>query len=252
MPRVSVVSGGFDPIHSGHISLINEAAKLGDSVVILLNSDQWLIEKKGKFFLNYAERKNILENLKNVDKVIDFDDNDGSASLGLQKIKKLFPTDTIVFCNGGDRNSDDDIPENKISDIIFKYGVGGDTKMNSSSELLNEYTKKSTQRDWGEWSVTKNYPQYGVKVKELIVKPGSSTSLQKHQHRNELMLVCKGTLSNYDGTKTQLISKHDHLVIHKDSWHQIQNNGKEFLHIVEIQYGDRCDESDIERTTNDK
>ena len=83
----------------------------GDKLIVALNSDQWLINKKGKFFMNFEERKIIIENLSVVDRVIDFeDDSYGSAANALEKTKKLFPNDEIIFANGGDRNKDN-IPE---------------------------------------------------------------------------------------------------------------------------------------------
>ena len=86
--QIAVVSGGFDPVHSGHISMINDAAVLGQ-VVVLLNSDDWLTRKKGKPFMPFAERKNILENFKNVGLVLGFDDSDNTAVDGLEQVKKL-------------------------------------------------------------------------------------------------------------------------------------------------------------------
>ena len=196
--KIVVVSGGFDPVHSGHIHLINEARALGDRLIVLLNSDEWLTSKKGKPFMSYFERETVLGSLSSVDTVMAFNDSDGTACHGLQKIKGIYPTHSneIIFCNGGDRNSAEEVPEVLIPDITFKFGVGGDTKMNSSSKIINEYNNTFTKRDWGQWDVLKNYPQFGVKVKELVIKPGKSTSLQKHQYRNELMLVAKGSLYN--------------------------------------------------------
>ena len=79
MSKVSIVSGGFDPVHSGHINLMLAAKELGDELIVLLNSDRWLENKKGKPFMNFFERKMVLENLLLVDKVIEFDDSDSTA-----------------------------------------------------------------------------------------------------------------------------------------------------------------------------
>ncbi|MDB9842353.1 adenylyltransferase/cytidyltransferase family protein [Gammaproteobacteria bacterium] len=96
--KIAVVSGGFDPVHSGHLEYINSAAMLGDKLVVCLNSDAWLIRKKGRFFLPFHERKIILENIKAVDHVISFDDDEsGSASNGLIKTKEMFPGRKIIF-----------------------------------------------------------------------------------------------------------------------------------------------------------
>ena len=244
MSKVSIVSGGFDPVHSGHINLMLSAKELGDELIVLLNSDSWLTRKKGRPFMNFFERKMVLENMWFVDKVIEFNDDDDTAIDGLQKVVKMYkPNDDIYFCNGGDRNSLDDIPEKGVAGIQLKFGVGGDTKMNSSSKLVNEYFSKPTPRDWGRWDVLKNYEQFGVKVKELVIKPGQSTSLQRHKHRSELMLVADGELTNM-GYKTK---KHDYCLISNEQWHKLENKGNKDLHIVEIQFGTSCIEEDIER-----
>ena len=105
MPNIILVSGGFDPIHSGHIKLINDANKHGD-VVVLLNSDQWLRNKKGKEFLPFDERKIIMKNIKGVKEVIEFDDSDKTCIDGIQKAKSLYKNNKIKFANGGDRKND--------------------------------------------------------------------------------------------------------------------------------------------------
>jgi cytidyltransferase-like protein len=117
--KIVVVSGGFDPIHSGHIEYFKAAKLLGDKLIVAVNSDQWLINKKGKFFMSWeAKGLMIISNLKVVDEVIDFeDDEDGSCALGLEKIKNLYPNDEIIFCNGGDRK-EDNIPEMKVQNVI--------------------------------------------------------------------------------------------------------------------------------------
>jgi len=104
MANIILVSGGFDPIHSGHIKLINDAYKYGD-VVVLLNSDAWLRNKKGKEFLPFSERKIIMQNIKGVIDVIEFDDSDKTCVDGIQKAKSLFKNNLIKFANGGDRNN---------------------------------------------------------------------------------------------------------------------------------------------------
>tara|TARA_B100000900_G_scaffold336643_1_gene298416 strand:- start:303 stop:731 length:429 start_codon:yes stop_codon:yes gene_type:complete len=139
--KIIVVSGGFDPIHSGHIEYIKAAKKLGDTLVVALNSDDWLIKKKGLFFMPFKDRKIILEELSSVDHVIDFIDDDiGSSINALEKIKKIYPNDTIAFANGGDRNKDN-IPELSVVGIEFLFHVGGE-KQNSSTQILEKYLKK--------------------------------------------------------------------------------------------------------------
>ena len=137
--KISVVSGGFDPIHSGHIAYFQAAKKLGDTLIVALNSDEWLINKKGKYFMPYTERKIIIENLSMVNEVIDFKDDElGSACNALKKIKNKYPNDVIVFCNGGDRNNTNSL-EQSIKGIVHAFGVGGEDKKNSSSWILKSY-----------------------------------------------------------------------------------------------------------------
>ena len=145
MSDIILVSGGFDPIHSGHIYLIEDASKYGD-VVVLLNSDAWLIQKKGKEFLPYKERKIIMSALKNVIDVISFDDSDKTCVDGIRKAIEKFPKQKIKFANGGDR-SDDTTPslekeyceKNKVEVL---WGIGGNNKKNSSSWILKQWHQR--------------------------------------------------------------------------------------------------------------
>ena len=137
--KVIVVSGGFDPIHSGHILYMLEAKKLGDRLIVALNSDEWLIKKKGKEFMPFEERKIVLENIRCVDQVIGFEDDDlGSCINALKSIKNMFPNDEIIFANGGDRNKEN-IPEMTEEGVQFLFGIGGNFKRNSSSSILDKW-----------------------------------------------------------------------------------------------------------------
>ncbi len=140
MPNKILISGGFDPIHSGHIKLINDANKYGD-VIVLLNSDEWLRNKKGKEFLSFDERKIIMKNIKGVIDVIEFNDSDKTCIDGIKKAKSLYKNDIIKFANGGDRN-DKTTPETEFcdkNDIETLFGIGGNDKSNSSSWILKKW-----------------------------------------------------------------------------------------------------------------
>ena len=143
MNEIVIVSGGFDPIHSGHIFLIKEASKYG-KVVVLLNSDKWLIKKKGKAFLPFNEREIIMNSLKNVIDVISFDDSDNTCIDGIKRTIKKYPSIKFNFANGGDRNGKT-TPETFFcaqNNIKLIWGVGGSNKANSSSWILNKWNEK--------------------------------------------------------------------------------------------------------------
>ena len=139
-----LVSGGFDPIHEGHIALIRESAKRSDGVIVLLNSDEWLVRKKGKNFMDYKTREIICANLKGVIDVIGFDDSDDSASDGIRKAVYKYQNAHFVFANGGDRKADN-IRESAICQelgVDLAFGVGGENKANSSSQILKKWDEK--------------------------------------------------------------------------------------------------------------
>jgi D-beta-D-heptose 7-phosphate kinase/D-beta-D-heptose 1-phosphate adenosyltransferase len=140
MRKIVLVTGGFDPIHSGHISYFKEAAKLGDWLVVGLNSDAWLTRKKGKPFMPYSEREIVISELRCVDEVIMFDDSDNSAKDAIQKLLWYYEDAMIVFANGGDRGRDN-IPEMDLQSdrVAFVFGVGGNDKKNSSSWILKKW-----------------------------------------------------------------------------------------------------------------
>ena len=145
------MSGGFDPIHSGHIEYFKSAKLLGDKLIVALNSDAWLQQKKGKHFMPFHEREIIISNLTIVDSVIGFEDDAlGSCSSALEQIKKDYSNDEIIFCNGGDREAHN-IPEMNVDGVSFVFGVGGATKMNSSSSILKDWQFDSEDRVWGKF-----------------------------------------------------------------------------------------------------
>ena len=249
--KIVIVTGGFDPIHSGHIALLKEAKNLGHALAVGLNSDEWLRRKKGHEFMPWSERSAIIENLKMVDIVFSFDDSDGSAIDAIKRVKEVYPDDEIIFANGGDRTKDN-IPEMVFEDVEFVFGVGGEDKKNSSSWILEEWKSPKTARPWGYYKVLH---QVGaeVKLKELTVEPGKSLSMQKHKQRSEFWFVSEGEATVYTlnrKTDSELVGKFtqfDHTWIANNEWHQLVNETLEPLRIIEIQYGSNCSEEDIER-----
>jgi cytidyltransferase-like protein len=249
--KIVVVSGGFDPIHSGHIAYFKAAKLLGDKLVVAVNSDQWLINKKSKFFMPFSERANIILNLGVVDEVIDFEDDEhGSCALGLKKIKSQYPDDEIIFCNGGDRKKGN-IHEMHIKDITFKFGVGGDNKLNSSSIILKNWNYESEKRVWGKFYNL--FEDKGLKLKELILEPHKKMSFQRHFKRNEIWFISKGSCEvqwSETAPENQIkvkLNTEEVFHVKVGNWHQIINPFDVPCHIIEIQYGEETTEKDIER-----
>ena len=145
MNDIILISGGFDPVHSGHIFLIQEASKYGD-VVVLLNSDKWLRLKKGKEFLPYKEREIIMGSFKKVIDVISFDDTDTTCIDGIRKAISKYPNHNIKFANGGDRNNKTTpSPETLFCEkngVETLWKIGGENKKNSSSWILKRWKEK--------------------------------------------------------------------------------------------------------------
>lgn len=143
MKPVVCISGGFDPLHCGHVDYINGAAEYG-RVVVILNSDEWLIRKKGYCFMPFAERAEILKNIKSVFKVAGVDDYDGSVCQALKSIRPKY------FANGGDRTKLN-VKQQKVGSaeaklcqelgIIQLFNIGGE-KSASSSKLVKNAAKK--------------------------------------------------------------------------------------------------------------
>lgn len=255
MKRIALVTGGFDPIHSGHIAYFEEARKLGDELWVGVNSDSWLERKKGRAFMPFEERSSIIKNLKMVDNVIEFDDENNTASGAIAWVLSKEPESTVLFCNGGDRTAQN-IPEQRQFEgndrVVFYFGVGGENKKNSSSWILEDYKYPKTNRPWGYYRVLFGVGNE-VKLKELTVDPGKSLSMQRHQHRAEHWFVSEGTATvNTINVSTDCellaeLSAHQSLRIDEGQWHQLVNNTDKPLKLIEIQYGENCIEDDIER-----
>jgi D-beta-D-heptose 7-phosphate kinase/D-beta-D-heptose 1-phosphate adenosyltransferase len=144
--KLVMVSGGFDPIHVGHLRMFQEAKKLGDELLVVLNCDRWLVKKKGKNFMSADDRKEIIKNFRHVDHVHVLETENMDVSEALELFRPA------IFANGGDRNQKDaQDPKSSLYKevavckrlgikMVFNVGKGG--KIRSSSELLNKYKNK--------------------------------------------------------------------------------------------------------------
>lgn len=253
MKTIVVVTGGFDPLHSGHIAYFEAAKQLGDVLLVGINSDAWLERKKGRAFMPGPERISIVKNLKMVDHTVLFDDSDGSAKEAIRNARLIYPDDKIIFANGGDRTKEN-IPEmdSGVDNVEFAFGVGGEDKKNSSSWILEDYKAPKTIRNWGYYRVlheVRGPLEPTMVVKELTVDPGKSLSMQYHDFRSEYWIVSEGTATLKKEGSDQVITlnKHENTTIDRKEWHQLCNETTDPLRVVEIQYGDMCIEEDITR-----
>lgn len=250
--KIVLVTGGFDPLHSGHIAYFEAARQLGDMLIVGINTDDWLVRKKGQPFMDEYERCRIIESLKVVDKVVCYPDADGSSKNAITGVRAMYPDARIIFANGGDRTQAN-IPEMSVVDdnIEFVFGVGGQDKKNSSSWILQEWKAPKTERPWGYYRVLHEVP--GMKVKELTVDPDGALSMQRHAGRSEFWMVSEGScivrsqMPNGYALPSKTLNKHDEYKIPQGEWHQLINPFTEPCKIVEIQYGNICTEEDIER-----
>lgn len=247
------VSGGFDPLHSGHIEYFKEAKKLGNVLVVGLNSDAWLIRKKGKAFMPFEERAEIVQNLEMVDNVMLVDDDDSGGTT--KAIGYLLQTTTgkIIVANGGDRVNGD-IPEQKMfgdhSEVEFVFGVGGEDKKNSSSWILKNWDKPVVERSWGAYKILDHNGAW--QVKELTFYQGHALSDQRHFKRSEHWHVVDGVinmiLEDKQGNKSQqLLTPGDSIDIPVGWWHKAINMDNKDAKVIEVWMGNELTEEDIER-----
>lgn len=255
--KIVMCTGGFDPLHTGHIAYLKAAKELGDILIVGINSDEWLERKKGKAFMPWNERLAILNSLEVVDEVFTFMDDDDTAINFIKQVKAHYPITAykLIFANGGDRTADN-IPEMIFDDVEFVFGVGGEDKKNSSSWILEEWKAPKVERSWGHYRNL--YKGKNFMVKELVINPHSALSMQRHEHRSETwnlvsgnaeVLVKQGITDPYDGPSVWTLHPNNPVDIIKGVWHKGRNVTDEPAHIIEIWKGetDKLTEDDIER-----
>ncbi|OGG58871.1 hypothetical protein A2765_00630 [Candidatus Kaiserbacteria bacterium RIFCSPHIGHO2_01_FULL_56_24] len=251
-PRWVAVSGGFDPIHIGHIRMLAHARKLGDKLVVILNNDHWLRDKKGFAFMPQEEKMELLKFFPFVDKVVVTDhkpnDPDRSVSRTLRKIRPH------IFANGGDRGKTNTPEMDACKDlgITMRFNVGRGGKVQSSSWMISAASRdvRRSVRPWGEfygWDSGK-----GWYLKTIYVQPGKRLSLQYHHHRSERWVLVEGdatAITMEKGVEKKVPLKvGETFIVGKQIPHRLMS--KKGGTLVEVAVG-KFDEDDIVRIEDD-
>lgn len=255
--KTVAVSGGFDPIHIGHVRMFENARKLGDRLVVILNNDNWLRAKKGFAFMPEEERAEIIKAFPFVDDVVitNHVPNDPDRSVR-RELEQLKPD---IFANGGDRKNENDIPEAAVCkkygiEMVFNIGYGG--KVQSSSWLTNAVKDVGREiRPWGQFRVLDAGKGYWTKT--IVVDPGHRLSLQSHEHRKEYWFCVRGSAIAERGelkggkpviTEKKVLGEGDSFVV--DTKHLHRLSSETGATVVEVALGEPT-ESDIVRYEDD-
>jgi cytidyltransferase-like protein len=254
-PRWVAVSGGFDPLHIGHVRMFKKARKFGDKLVVILNNDNWLRDKKGFAFMSERERKEIIESFPSVDRVVLTDHKPGDTDRSVVRtLRKLKPA---VFANGGDRKPDGDpVPEVELCKelgIKIVYNVGHGGKVQSSSWMVKDAVKGIARsvRPWGEFYGWDSGDSWYVKT--LVVHPGKRLSLQYHHKRSEHWVLVEGEATAITKLGDKLVETPlvvgEAFIVRQGTPHRLmsQKGGR----LVEIAIGSAFDEADIVRLDDD-
>lgn len=254
-----ITSGGFDPLHAGHISAFERMSRIGELCVIL-NSDAWLRKKKEKCFLDQFNRFRILKSNKfvaNVTFQFDDDKNDVISTLAWLVDNKKY--DRFVFAKSGDRTHENS-PEYEwcLANDVEWLEVESDYPDLHSSRILSDWQNQIINRSWGAYFTTVPYEIDGLKFKPKVlqIQVGAELSYQKHEHRHELWFVFEGEgvarveegeENGYIHERYVNLQEEKQVIVKRGQKHSIKNTGTIPLTILEWQIGEEVSEADITR-----
>lgn len=245
--KTIAVSGGFDPLHLGHLQMFQEARAMGDRLVVILNCDAWLVRKKGYAFMPALQRASIIGALECVDEVYIHESDADDVCHALEVVRP------DVFANGGDRKLENtpEVATCAELGIEMAFNVGGG-KIESSSELVARamahiaLTRRIVHKPWGAFMLYAHGENYWIK--KLQIKPGGRTSLQVHEGRGEVWMCISGDVTATVGAKETRMEPFSVIRIGQRTRHRLSSeNGGE---LIELGYGD-CREEDIKRLEDD-
>jgi cytidyltransferase-like protein len=263
--KIIAVSGGFDPVHIGHVRMFEEAKKLGTHLVVIINSDEWLKRKKGFAFMPEKERAELIKKFAAVDDTHVHYSDDIHVSDALRDYTMEIDGERHpihIFANGGDRKNEADIPEAQVCkekdiEMIFNVGAGG--KVQSSSWLTDAVKggklPYEETRPWGGFTVFERTDSRWIKT--LVFTPGNRFSLQTHRYRSEMWICVEGELQAQRGklengepviTETVTLTVGDTFFIPVGDVHRLGSNTGGT--VVEVAFGDAIEE-DITRYQDD-
>lgn len=253
MKKIVAVSGGFDPLHIGHVRMFEEAKKLGNYLVVIVNNDAWLRHKKGQVFMPEKERVDLIRALKCVDAVYLTGHKEGDKDRSVCKALRAIRPD--IFANGGDQRGSKDIPEAvlcKKLGIKMRFNVGGG-KVQSSSWLTAKVEAPVVKKPWGHMQTFKQGDRWWVKTLTLL--PKARISLQSHKHRGEAWFCVDGTFAieigpSKDDLLVRFFTPGQAIQFGEGIIHRATNIGRKPATFVEVIYGDP-DERDIKRYEDD-
>lgn len=244
MRIIGVVSGGFDPLHAGHARMLMEAESRCDDLVVLVNTDEWLLRKKGYVSVPVDQRCEVIRSIVRGADVRPALDDDGTVVASLELIREsCAPDQRVFFFNGGDRG-EGNVPEERVEGVRMVYGIGGTDKVNSSSAIHRRGYLSRVQRIWGYYD--DHFRTEKCVFKTLFPRDGESTSLQRHRHRSEVWFVESGRVLVRVGDDRLVLDPGDHCSVPAGAWHQMTAIGGDAV-VREMQFGALCSEDDIER-----